>query len=196
MTRLALIAAALGALAAPGVADPASPSPETAPSHDWAVGVMLGGFAHPSGDLGIPAAGTHLAPSLYVHRAFRDHLQLAAGIGLPSAMGVAVWAGVQPYIQLWARASGSPRLEVYADPAAQLGFTGPDYYAHRDNEFVGYRYAASGPLTVALRLPAGVRLRWWHDRFETAFEVLDVVGITPTLHNIVSLQLGVGVRFR
>lgn len=193
--RRMLIVAMVTALATTASADVPADNAAADP-HDWGIGLMVSVLSHPGGHLGIPLPdGTALATTLYAHYQLRPRWLVTAGLGTPSGLGAAIWIGVEPTLRLWASDNKSTTLELYVNPAAQLGFAGPDYYANHDNEFVGYAYSYSGPLTVAVRLPIGVRLRWLHDRFETSVELLEMPCFTPTIENIVAAQLGAGVRF-
>jgi hypothetical protein len=195
--KAAAVSAALLALGATAFADD---HVEPTRERDWTIGVELSWFSHPQGHLGAPLGDfSHLAPAAYGRRHFTGDLSWTFGAGLPSAQGLSAWGGLELRHVLWSSCARCNALEVYGGVDVQLGFVGPDYYQRHDNEFVGYTYAASGPIGLGGRVDAGVRLRWLADRFETSLQAVEVVA-RPMASNIsagdhiLSFQVALGVR--
>lgn len=185
MTRVAVIVVALACSAA------------QADDRPWAIGAQLGAFDSPIGHLGAPVQGTlvgyHLPVALSARYELSDAMAIDAGFGIAqSGMGPAIWAGHELYRRI---TDGRVPLDIYESAGLQLGFAGPDYYARRDGEFVGLGYAFAGPLAFAVRLPAGVRARWAHDRVDTYVEVLNVVALTPSVEYLFELTVGARYHF-
>lgn len=160
---------------------------------DWAVGVELGSFGAPAGHLGIPLASEHVAPAVYARRALDDRFSLVGSFGLATAAGLQLALGGEYRYAL------TPYLDAFASLSLQGGFAGPDYYARRDNVFVGYAYAAEGTFALGLRATAGLRLHV--GRFELGLGPSDAVArpIAPhgdaTFDNLFSMELLLGLRF-
>ena len=161
----------------------------------WAVGVTMTTLGSPQGHLGIPLAGDHLAPSVYGQRELDDHFSLAADLGLPTATGLALGLGGEYRYAL------TGFIDAFCGVSLQGGFAGPDYYARRDNEFVGYTYAVKGTPMLGVRGAVGLRFHLLSDRFEVGLGAFDAIirPISPhgdaTFDNLLSAEVSVGVRF-
>jgi hypothetical protein len=92
-------------------------------------------------------------------------------------------------------ARGVFAFELYEDAGLQLSFAGPDYYARRDNDFVGYGYAYGGPLAFAVRLPVGVRFCWLRNRLDTFVEGVEMLALTPSVESLFELSVGIRVHW-
>ena len=194
MTRLLAIGLVLS-LALPARADQAL----TAKRRRWGLSIQLAPFALPNGDAGIPIVGTakdHLAPSLAVRWELFPWAAINVGAGIPtSSLGLSIWAGFESFLRLYAEKRGIVALDLYQVPGLQLGFAGPDYGAHRSDAFVGYEYIYQGPVAFALRLPAGVRLRWLEGRVDTYLEAVPMVTFTPSVQLLFGLTVGARYNF-
>jgi hypothetical protein len=183
---------------APGAESAAAPA--VAPTeHRWGIGVQVGMLDRPTGHLGIPLGHGETAPQLPIALVGRlqlgEHTAVTAGAGLPtSAMGPAAWGGFEAFVRLWADARRIASIEAYEDAGLQLGFAGPDYWARKSDEFVGYGYAFGGPVAFALRLPVGLRVSWLRDRFDTFVSGGEILALTPSVEGL--FELSAGARFR
>lgn len=179
----------------------AAPSIEAhAPDWDakrWGVGVQIAPLSTPRGHIGIPWFGESRMPLEIVARWQPTHrFALNAGLGLPHAsLGSTFWVGGELFTRVAEAPHGLVALELYQSLALQLGFAGPDYYARHDGDFVGYSYVNQGAGTLALRLPAGVRLRWANGWLDTYAEGSPTVTLTPDFESLFALTVGVRVRF-
>jgi hypothetical protein len=165
----------------------------------WAVGAEVGVVDRPGGHLGVPLGGgemgRHLPFALLAAYQTSPRTAVTIGFGLPTgAMGFAFWTGFDASLRLVADARRVFALALYENAGLQLGFAGPDYYARRENEFVGYGYAFSGPWAFGVRLPVGLRASWLYDRFDTFVEGVDVLALTPAFESL--FELAAGARFR
>jgi hypothetical protein len=165
----------------------------------FGLGIQLVPAGSPHGTVGIPIAGTtneHLPVGLTFRWVRWRWAALHAGIGIPVApLGLALWAGFEPFWTVVRDSREIVALELYAAPALQLGFAGPDEGARRSDAFIGLAYIYQGPLAFALRTPVGVRLRWWHARFDTYAEALPVITFTPSVTPIFGVAVGARVNF-
>jgi len=166
----------------------------------WSLGLQVGLLDRPTGHLGIPLAtyedSKHLAAAFVGRYQLDQRFALNAGFGVPtSAMGPAVWAGFELFARLTTSTRSVLAVELYEDAGLQLGFAGPDYYARRDNDFVGYGYAYGGPLAFAVRLPVGVRLCWLQNRLDTFVEGVEVLALTPSVESLFELSAGIRVHW-
>lgn len=166
----------------------------------WGLGVQLSPYDSPAGHLGAPLAGSadgfHLALALIGCYQLGNWSAMDVGLGLPtSAMGPAAWATFEVFGRLIADQQRIVAVELYTDPGLQLGFAGPDYYARRDNDFPGYGYAFGGDLTLAIRLPVGLRLCWIRNRFDTFVEGTSILALTPSVETLFDLAVGGRVHF-
>jgi len=192
-TRCLALAAVLGSTSARAQTDDLQ-------GKRWALGVQLSPYDSPAGHLGAPLAGSedgfHLALALVGRYQLGDWSAIDVGMGLPSsAMGPAAWASFEVFGRLIADRQRILAVELYADPGLQLGFAGPDYYARRDNGFPGYAYAFGGGVTLAIRLPVGLRLCWIRNRFDTFVEGTSIVALTPSVETLFDLAVGARVHF-
>ncbi len=166
----------------------------------WSVGVQFGVLDRPAGHLGIPVAGSedgyHLPFGLLGRYQINARLAINAGLGVPTgAMGAGVWTGIEVLQPIVADPRRIVALEVYEDSGLSLGFAGPDYFARRDNDFVGYGYAYKGPLAFAVRLPVGLRACWLRNRFDTFVEGAEVLALTPSVESLFELAAGLRVHW-
>jgi hypothetical protein len=173
---------------------------EDALERHWSLGLQVGPLDRPAGHLGIPLTtyedGRHLAAAFVGRYQLDQRFALNAGFGVPtSAMGPAVWAGFELFARLATSARGVFAFELYEDAGLQLSFAGPDYYARRDNDFVGYGYAYGGPLAFAVRLPVGVRLCWFRNRLDTFLEGVEMLALTPSVESLFELSVGIRVHW-
>jgi len=148
----------------------------------WAVGMEAGWLAVPHGHLGYQLAlGTSAISGQLVGRYRLSNLAaLDAGFGLPhSAMGLSGWGAFELFASAWSNQRRTLALELYQQLGLQLGYAGPDYFARHDNEFVGYGYTTAGPMSFALRFPAGINLRWAAGYLDTYTQVVPIVALTP-----------------
>ncbi len=125
-----------------------------------------------------------------------ERTALAAGLGLPSgAMGFAAWSGYEVSLRLAQHAPGNAAIEVYEASGLQFGFAGPDYFARNDNAYVGYGYGYNPPYAFAIRLPVGLRVRWFGDRFDTQLEGAGILALTPSVESNFELAAGASLHF-
>jgi hypothetical protein len=165
----------------------------------WAIGLQVGPLDLPRGHLGIPFTptmeGYHLAAGIVARWRWSDHMALNAGVGLPhSGLGASFWLGHELFTRVAQDRRGIATLEVYEDAGVSGGFAGPDYYARHEDVFVGYRYAAGGPLALGVRVPAGVRIEWLRGSFDTYIEPTLQLMMTPTVEPLFELAIGVRKR--
>jgi hypothetical protein len=194
-SELAATTAALAALL--GCTRAGAASPDDRP---WGVGVEFEPVGTPKGHLGIPVSGGeggyHLPLEIVARRQLNAFSALNLGIGLPhSAMGVGGWLGYEAFVRLASNAGRTVAFDLYMDPGAQLGFAGPDYFARHGNDWVGFGYAAGGPLAFALRFPVGVRLRWAGGFVDSYVESVPIVALTPAIDPLFDLVMGTRFRF-
>jgi hypothetical protein len=165
----------------------------------WGVSLQLTPFSLPKGDAGIPIQGTakeHLAPSIGFRWELTPWAALNVGAGLPaSSLGLSVWAGFESFLRLYAEKHGIVALDLYQVPGLQLGFAGPTYGSRHSDAFVGFEYIYQGPVAFALRLPAGVRLRWLEGRVDTYLEAVPILTFTPSVDLHFGLTVGVRYNF-
>jgi hypothetical protein len=164
----------------------------------WAVGLELAWLGVPHGHLGLaPSLDTSaISPELVARYRLLNFAALDVGFGLPhSAMGLSGWAAFEVFATVAANQKRTLALELYQKSGLQLGYAGPDYFARHDNEFVGYGYAAAGPLAFALRFPVGINLRWAGGVLDNYTEVVPIVALTPTTEVLYTLASGIRVRF-
>lgn len=170
------------------------------PRRRWGVGLQVAPFGTPAGHIGIPlsrAAGReHAAVEITLRWEASRHLALTGAVGLPhSSMGLGIRAGCELFARVFADRREIVSIELYHDPGLQLGFAGPDYTARHSHVFAGYPYAAEGPLAFALRVPAGLRLRWARGAFDTYVEEVPILAFTPSFEPFFEVGAGVRVRF-
>jgi hypothetical protein len=167
----------------------------------WSIGLQVGVLDLPSGHLGIPIGGlsedaAHMPFALVGRYEINDHFAANVGLGLPTgAMGFGAWVGFELYAPLARDQHRWVALDLYEDTGLQLGFAGPDYYARRDNDFVGYAYAFSGLLALAVRLPIGIRLSVWQNRMDIYTEAVEVLALTPSVESLFELDAGVRIHW-
>jgi len=164
----------------------------------WAVGLEASWLGVPHGHVGyIPAIGTSAISGEVVAR-FRllNALAVDAGFGLPhAAMGLSGWGAVEVFGTALANPARTLVLELYQQAGLQLGYAGPDYYARRDNEFVGYGYTIAGPMTFAFRAPAGISLRWLGGAVDSYTEIVPIITLTPRIEILHTMATGIRWRF-
>lgn len=207
LSNLTAVVAAIG-LASPvafadeesgvAVAPATTAAVESSPSGRWGVGIQMGFHSAPAGNLGLPLDDIAGIPydqptEIVVRREIGERTALDAGFGLPhEALGFTGWVGFEMFLPVVANAICA--LEVYADPAIQVGYAGPDYYARRHHVFVGYEYGATGAIALAVRSPIGLRVRWPGARLDTYIEAAPLVTFTPAIEPFYITI--VGARFR
>ena len=170
------------------------------PQRRWSVGLQVNPVDLPAGHLGIPLQGSeqgfHLAVAWTARLALARDWAVTAGLGVPhSGMGPAVWLGQELAHGLWTDSRRIVALVLYGGGGLQLGFAGPDFFARHGGTFVGYAYAYGGPLAFALRVPVGLRINWWEDRFDTYVEGTSLLAFTPSVEPLFSLVVGVRIHF-
>jgi hypothetical protein len=164
----------------------------------WAVGLEATWLGVPHGHLGYaPSIGTSAISGEVVAR-FRllSALAIDAGFGLPhAAMGLSGWGAVEAFGTAAANPARTLVLEVYQQVGLQLGYAGPDYFARKDDEFVGYGYTTAGPLSFAFRFPAGVNLRWLHGAVDSYTEIVPIITLGPRREVLYTMATGIRWRF-
>jgi hypothetical protein len=177
----------------------AGEAPESV-EHRVSVGLQVGVLDRPTGHLGIPFGGTkdgyHMPFGLVGSYQIDGRFAINAGAGTPTgAMGLGVWAGFEIFQRLIADRRRIVALEIYEDSGLVFGFAGPDYYARRDNDFVGDAYGYSGTLTFALRLPIGLRACWLRNRFDTYLEGAEILALAPSVESLFEAAAGARIHF-
>jgi len=164
----------------------------------WAVGLEVVWLGVPHGHLGfVPSLGTSAICGELVGRyQLSSFAAVDAGFGLPhSAMGLSGWSAFEVFGTAVSNRRRTLVLELYQQTGLQLGYAGPDYFARHDNEFVGYGYTTAGPLSFALRFPAGVNLRWGGGYLDIYSEVVPIIALTPASEVLFTLATGIRSRF-
>lgn len=161
----------------------------------WGLGLELSPFTSPAAHTGIPAETLRLPVALSLRRELGRHTALSLGIGGPAAaLGLSGWAGLEVYATV-ASFRGRLDLELYATPGVLLGAAGPDFIARHSDAFPGFAYIYSGPVTLATRLPLGVRLRFFHHRLDAYAEATGTLAFTPAVELLSGLTTGLRVNF-
>jgi hypothetical protein len=164
----------------------------------WAIGLEASWLGAPHGHLGYaPSSGASALSGEVVAR-FRllNALAIDAGFGLPhAAMGLSGWGAVEVFGTALANPTRTLALEVYQQAGLQLGYAGPDYFARSDNEFVGYGYTTAGPLSFAVRFPAGINLRWLRGAVDSYTEIVPIMALTPRREMLYTMATGIRWRF-
>ena len=164
----------------------------------WAVGLEATWLGVPHGHLGyVPSIGTSAISGEVVARyRLLNALAIDAGFGLPhAAMGLSGWAAVEAFGTAAANPTRTLVLEVYQQAGLQLGYAGPDYFARKDDEFVGYGYTTAGPLSFAFRLPAGINLRWLRGAVDCYSEIVPIITLHPRREVLYTMATGIRWRF-
>jgi hypothetical protein len=165
----------------------------------WTLGIQAGLLDVPRGHLGVPLqadeSAVHLPLAIVVRRSSSAHMALDAGLGLAtSGQGPSFWVAHELFARLATSPGGIAGLDLYEAAGLELGFAGPDYFARRENEFVGYGYAFSGPVAFGLRLPVGLRASWANGLFDTYVESVPMLMLAPSVEAL--FELTFGLRFR
>jgi len=169
-----------------------------ADSRRWAVGLEATWLGVPRGHVGLmpSLAGSGISAELMGRYRFSSFAAVDVGFGLPhSAMGLSGWGAIEVFGTAVANQQRSLVLELFQQVGFQVGRVGPDYFARHEDSFVGYGYVAAGPLGCALRLPAGINLRWAYGRLDSYAEVVPIVTLTPSREVLYTLATGIRYRF-
>lgn len=163
----------------------------------WGVGIEVTALSQPRGHLGLGGnAGHALTPMLVARYRLSSVTALDAGFGLPHAsMGAGGWLAGEVFAPIVSNTDNTLGLSLFQQTGLQLGYAGPDYYARHGNDFVGYQYAAAGPLAFALRLPAGICLRWAGGYLDSYVEGVPIIAFTPATEVLYDLSFGTRFRF-
>jgi hypothetical protein len=165
----------------------------------FSLGVQAGLLDVPHGHVGAPLqgdeSGLHMPFALVGRWRMSSRMALGAGLGIPqSGQGVSLWLSHELFARLVTAPRGIVGLDLFEDAGLQVGFAGPDYFARRENEFVGYAYVYSGPLAFGLRLPVGLRASWLGGAFDTYLEGVPLWMLAPRVEALFDLAFGVRVR--
>jgi hypothetical protein len=169
------------------------------PAKRWSVGLEASWLGVPRGHLGANVGGTDgydLAGALVARFQPFSFDAIDAGLGIPhAAMGAGGWLTFELFGTLLANRQRTLSLESFVQFGPQLGYAGPDYFARRSGDFVGYAYARGGPLAFALRSPFGVRLNWAGGLLDSYAQVVPIFALTPAAEVLYDLALGTRVHF-
>jgi len=169
-----------------------------ADSRRWALGFEATWLGVPHGHLGLmpSLAGSGISAELVGRYRLSSFAAVDVGFGLPhSAMGLSGWGAFEVFGTAVANQKRSVALELFQQVGFQVGRVGPDYFARHEDTFVGYGYVAAGPLGCALRLPAGINLRWAGGRLDSYTEVVPIVTLMPSREVLYTLASGIRYRF-